>query len=78
MQVGDHAVGAAGRHGFTRVVAPGEQPCNDARIARSLDEILALTISEPAMGSSAFLIEAVDQLADAYLEARQEEKGEKN
>ena len=25
------------------------------------------------MGSSAFLIEAVDQLADAYLEARQEE-----
>lgn len=40
---------------------------------RNADEILALTICEPAMGSSAFLIEAVDQLADAYLEARQEE-----
>jgi hypothetical protein len=40
---------------------------------RSADEILSLTICEPAMGSSAFLIEAVDQLADAYLETRQEE-----
>jgi hypothetical protein len=40
---------------------------------KTADEILALTICEPAMGSSAFLIEAVDQLADAYLEARQEE-----
>jgi len=43
---------------------------------KTADEILALTICEPAMGSSAFLIEAVDQLADAYLEARQEERGE--
>lgn len=42
---------------------------------KTADEILALTICEPAMGSSAFLIEAVDQLADAYLEARQEELG---
>ena len=47
----------------------GEKP----RRKKSADEILALTICEPAMGSSAFLIEAVDQLADAYLEARQEE-----
>jgi len=50
----------------------GEPP----RCKKTADEILALTICEPAMGSSAFLIEAVDQLADAYLEARQEEKGE--
>ena len=47
----------------------GEKP----RLKRTADEILVLTICEPAMGSSAFLIEAVDQLADAYLEARQEE-----
>ena len=50
----------------------GEKP----RRKMTADEILALTICEPAMGSSAFLIEAVDQLADAYLEARQEERGE--
>ena len=47
----------------------GEKP----RRKKTADEILALTICEPAMGSSAFLIEAVDQLADAYLEARQDE-----
>jgi len=47
----------------------GEKP----QRKKTADEILALTICEPAMGSSAFLIEAVDQLADAYLEARQEE-----
>ncbi len=40
---------------------------------KTAEEILALTVCEPAMGSSAFLIEAVDQLADAYLDARQEE-----
>lgn len=39
-------------------------------------EILALTICEPAMGSGAFLNEAVDQLADHYLETRQRELGE--
>ncbi len=42
---------------------------------KTADEILDLTICEPAMGSSAFLIEAIDQLADRYLEARQEELG---
>jgi hypothetical protein len=47
----------------------GEKP----KRKKTADEILALTICEPAMGSSAFLIEAVDQLADAYLETRQEE-----
>lgn len=51
-----------------------EDPESGERLRKkSADEILSLTICEPAMGSSAFLIEAVDQLADAYLEARQEE-----
>jgi hypothetical protein len=35
------------------------------------DEILAITVCEPAMGSAAFLNEAVNQLADAYLERKQ-------
>jgi hypothetical protein len=35
------------------------------------DEILALTVVEPAMGSAAFLNEAVNQLAEAYLEKKQ-------
>jgi len=39
----------------------------------SADEILALTICEPAMGSGAFLNEAVDQMAEAYLAARERE-----
>jgi len=37
-------------------------------------EILKLTVCEPAMGSGAFLLEAVDQLADAYLATAQAEK----
>lgn len=41
----------------------------------SADEILGLSVCEPAMGSGAFLLEAVDQLADAYLAARQAERG---
>ncbi len=39
------------------------------------DELLALTICEPAMGSGAFLGEAVSQLATAYLERKQLELG---
>lgn len=39
------------------------------------EQILALTICEPALGSGAFAIEAVRQLADAYLQRRQEEVG---
>src|SRR5690606_19901563 len=39
------------------------------------DEILKLTVCEPAMGSGAFLNEAVNQLADAYLERKQDELG---
>lgn len=37
------------------------------------DEILKLTVCEPAMGSAAFLNEAVSQLAETYLERKQGE-----
>ncbi|HEY6342765.1 MAG TPA: hypothetical protein VIY49_14840 [Bryobacteraceae bacterium] len=40
---------------------------------RSADEILNLTVCEPALGSGAFLNEAINQLADAYLERKQAE-----
>lgn len=36
-------------------------------------QILALTVCEPAMGSAAFLNEAVNQLAEKYLDRRQRE-----
>ena len=39
----------------------------------SADEILKLTVCEPAMGSAAFLNEAVNQLAEAYLVKKQSE-----
>ncbi len=42
---------------------------------RTADEILKLTVCEPAMGSAAFLNEAVSQLAEAYLQAKQKELG---
>ncbi len=42
---------------------------------KSADEILALTVCEPAMGSAAFLNEAVSQLARAYLALKQKETG---
>lgn len=41
----------------------------------SADEILKLTLCEPAMGSGAFLNEAVTQLAEKYLEKKQQELG---
>lgn len=37
------------------------------------DEILKLTVCEPALGSGAFAIEAVRQLADEYLKRKQKE-----
>ena len=40
-------------------------------------EILELTVCEPAMGSGAFLTEAVNQLAEKYLERRQKELGKR-
>lgn len=40
------------------------------------DDILTLTICEPAMGSGAFAVEAVNQLAKLYLDKKQKERGE--
>ncbi len=40
---------------------------------KTADEILELTVCEPAMGSAAFLNEAVNQLAKAYLDRKQKE-----
>ena len=42
----------------------------------SADQILSMRICEPAMGSAAFLIEAVNQLADLYLQKKQQELGD--
>ena len=42
---------------------------------KSADEILGLTVCEPAMGSAAFLNEAINQLAEAYIERKQKELG---
>lgn len=43
---------------------------------KSADDILRLTLCEPAMGSAAFLNEAVSQLAETYLQAKQKELGQ--
>ena len=40
-------------------------------------EILDLTVCEPAMGSGAFLTEAVNQLAEMYLDRQQKELGQR-
>lgn len=44
---------------------------------KKADEILNMTVCEPAMGSAAFLNEAISQLAEAYLDKKQEELGER-
>lgn len=41
----------------------------------SADELLELKILEPAMGSAAFLVETTNQLADLYLDRKQQELG---
>lgn len=43
---------------------------------KSADDILTLKVCEPAMGSAAFLNEAVTQLAEEYLLRKQKELGE--
>jgi hypothetical protein len=43
---------------------------------KTADDILDITICEPAMGSAAFLNEAIDQLAEEYLRKKQQETGE--
>jgi hypothetical protein len=45
--------------------------------ATTAEEILGLTVCEPALGSGAFAIEAVRQLAEQYLRRRQAELGER-
>jgi methylase of polypeptide subunit release factors len=42
---------------------------------KTADEIITLTVCEPAMGSAAFLNEAVNQLAEAYIDLKQKETG---
>lgn len=42
---------------------------------RQADDILGLTVCEPAIGSAAFVNEVVNQLAEAYLERKQAELG---
>lgn len=49
---------------------------NSERVKKA-DDILTITVCEPAMGSAAFLNEAVNQLADAYLERKQVELGKR-
>lgn len=41
------------------------------------EDLLELTICEPAMGSAAFLNEAINQIAERYLARRQQELGER-
>lgn len=43
---------------------------------KTADEILELTVCEPAMGSAAFLNEAINQLAEAYISRKEQELGE--
>lgn len=43
---------------------------------KTADEILKLTICEPAMGSAAFLNEAINQLAEDYISRKEKETGE--
>ena len=44
---------------------------------KKADELLTLTVVEPAMGSAAFLNEAVNQLSEKYLELKQQELGQR-
>ncbi|GAA4693923.1 class I SAM-dependent DNA methyltransferase [Phytohabitans rumicis] len=48
----------------------------DGRTTKA-EEILEMTVCEPALGSGAFAIEAVRQLAEQYLKRRQDELGER-
>ncbi len=43
---------------------------------KTADDILQLTVCEPAMGSGAFLNEAINQLSEAYLQKKQKETGQ--
>jgi len=49
----------------------------EGKLGKSADEILKLTVCEPAMGSAAFLNEAINQLSETYLHQKQIETGQK-
>ncbi len=53
-----------------------EDEHGDPKHARA-EDLLELRICEPAMGSAAFLNEAINQLAERYLQRRQHELGER-
>ncbi len=53
-----------------------EDEHGEPRLARA-EDLLELTICEPAMGSAAFLNEAINQLSERYLQRRQQELGER-
>ena len=59
---------------FTAQQALEELLDQDGRVT-SAEEILHLTVCEPALGSGAFAIEAVRQLAEQYLSRRERELG---
>jgi Eco57I restriction-modification methylase len=61
---------------FTVSQALAELLDQDGRTTTA-EEILGLTICEPALGSGAFVVEAVRQLAEQYLRRRQAELGER-
>lgn len=48
---------------------------SDGKERLTADEVLQLTVLEPAVGSAAFLNEAVDQLSEVYLHRKQRELG---
>ena len=50
---------------------------DQGHIGKTSDEILNLTVCEPAMGSAAFLNEAINQLSEAYLHQKQLESGDR-
>ena len=50
---------------------------NDGKISKSSKKIREVFVCEPAMGSAAFLNEAVNQLSEKYLEQKQKELGKK-
>ena len=55
---------------------PGEaSPSSPSRIKPKADELLSYTILDSAMGCASFLTEAIDQLAQAYLDRKQAETG---
>lgn len=43
---------------------------------KTADDILELTVCEPAMGSAAFLNETINQLAEAYISRKEKETGD--